>query len=108
MANSCFVAHISYMIAQGALSAVAVYLAAWTNLTSVEAAPIFFQPSQVKFQPKPRLNPHNPMGQVNSVNKLQDISPTDWTYEALRSLVERYSCLEVNLCFWTKKPHLCR
>ncbi|EAZ90706.1 iron uptake porin [Crocosphaera chwakensis] len=33
------------------------------------------------------------MSQVTSVSELQDISPTDWAYEALRSLVERYGCI---------------
>ena len=33
------------------------------------------------------------MSQVTQVNQLRDISPTDWSYEALRSLVERYNCL---------------
>ncbi|WP_069790798.1 iron uptake porin [Cyanobacterium sp. IPPAS B-1200] len=33
------------------------------------------------------------MGQVTSVNQLSDVSPTDWAYEALRSLVERYGCI---------------
>ncbi|MEO0014510.1 MAG: hypothetical protein RLZZ535_2899, partial [Cyanobacteriota bacterium] len=27
------------------------------------------------------------------VNQLTDIAPTDWAYEALRSLVDRYSCI---------------
>jgi hypothetical protein len=31
--------------------------------------------------------------QVNSVSQLRDVSPGDWAYEALRSLVERYGCL---------------
>lgn len=35
----------------------------------------------------------NSVGQVTSVNQLQDVSPTDWAYEALRSLVERYGCI---------------
>ena len=33
------------------------------------------------------------MGQVTNVNQLRDVSPNDWAYEALRSLVDRYSCL---------------
>jgi hypothetical protein len=32
-------------------------------------------------------------GQVTSVSQLRDVSPTDWAYEALRSLVERYGCI---------------
>ena len=35
----------------------------------------------------------NGMGQVTNVNQLQDVSPTDWAYEALRSLVDRYGCI---------------
>ena len=35
-------------------------------------------------------NSHN---QVTNVNQLRDVSPTDWAYEALRSLVDRYSCI---------------
>lgn len=33
------------------------------------------------------------MGQVTSVSQLSDVQPTDWAYEALRSLVERYGCI---------------
>ena len=35
----------------------------------------------------------NNIGQVTNVNQLQDVSPTDWAYEALRSLVDRYGCI---------------
>ena len=35
----------------------------------------------------------NPLGQVTNVNQLRDVSPTDWAYEALRSLVDRYGCI---------------
>lgn len=33
------------------------------------------------------------MGQVTNVSQLRDVSPGDWAYEALRSLVERYGCI---------------
>ena len=36
---------------------------------------------------------NNVNGQVTSVSQLRDVSPTDWAYEALRSLVERYGCI---------------
>ncbi|MEA5512228.1 iron uptake porin [Crocosphaera sp. UHCC 0190] len=36
---------------------------------------------------------NHPMSQVTSISELQDVSPTDWAYEALRSLVERYGCI---------------
>ena len=35
---------------------------------------------------------HN-LDQVINVNQLRDVSPTDWSYEALRSLTERYGCI---------------
>jgi hypothetical protein len=31
--------------------------------------------------------------QVTNVSELKDVSPGDWAYEALRSLVERYGCI---------------
>lgn len=34
-----------------------------------------------------------PMAQVTSVSQLSDVQPTDWAYQALESLVERYGCI---------------
>jgi hypothetical protein len=39
------------------------------------------------------VNESASMGQLRSVNQLSDVRPTDWAYQALRSLVERYSCV---------------
>lgn len=36
---------------------------------------------------------NNAQGQVTNVSQLSDVRPTDWAYEALRSLVERYGCI---------------
>ena len=36
---------------------------------------------------------NNSNNQVTNVNQLRDVSPTDWAYEALRSLVDRYGCI---------------
>ncbi|QLL29734.1 carbohydrate porin [Thermosynechococcus sichuanensis E542] len=33
------------------------------------------------------------IGQVTSVSQLADVRPTDWAYQALASLVERYGCI---------------
>ncbi|MGD1849573.1 MAG: iron uptake porin [Cyanophyceae cyanobacterium] len=33
------------------------------------------------------------MEQVTSVSQLSDVSPTDWAFQALQSLVERYGCI---------------
>jgi hypothetical protein len=43
------------------------------------------------------------IAQVTSVNQLSDIKPTDWAFQALQSLVERYGCIVgyPNRSFWT-------
>ena len=33
------------------------------------------------------------INQITNVNQLKDVSPTDWSYEALRSLSDRYGCI---------------
>ncbi len=38
-------------------------------------------------------NTEDPFNQVTNVNQLRDVAPTDWAYEALRSLVDRYGCI---------------
>jgi len=35
----------------------------------------------------------DPMAQVTSVSQLGDVQPTDWAFQALQSLVERYGCI---------------
>ncbi len=34
------------------------------------------------------------MAQITAVTQLADITPSDWAFEALRSLVERYGCIQ--------------
>lgn len=36
---------------------------------------------------------NDPMAQVTSVSQLTDVRPTDWAFQALQSLVERYGCI---------------
>ncbi|MDF0551538.1 iron uptake porin [Kamptonema sp. UHCC 0994] len=36
---------------------------------------------------------NEPVGQVTSVSQLSDVQPTDWAFQALQSLVERYGCI---------------
>ena len=45
--------------------------------------------------PQSVKNSHNRdrISQITNVNQLRDIAPTDWAYEALRSLVDRYGCI---------------
>jgi hypothetical protein len=35
----------------------------------------------------------NSLSQITSVSQLSDVQPTDWAYEALRGIVERYGCI---------------
>ncbi|HEY9909821.1 MAG TPA: S-layer homology domain-containing protein, partial [Thermosynechococcaceae cyanobacterium] len=35
----------------------------------------------------------NGMEQVTSISQLTDVKPTDWAFQALQPLVERYGCL---------------
>ncbi|MBD1843509.1 iron uptake porin [Cyanobacteria bacterium FACHB-63] len=48
--------------------------------TSVEQLSVEAQPSGL-------------VGQVTSVSQLSDVRPTDWAFQALQSLVERYGCI---------------
>ncbi|KAM3109208.1 iron uptake porin [Phormidesmis sp. 146-33] len=49
-------------------------------------------PKVAEFDPKvPSANPT--MSQVTSVSQLTDVRPTDWAFQALQSLVERYGCI---------------
>ena len=50
-------------------------------------------PVQANDLATPDLDQMAAMEQVTSVSQLRDVSPTDWAYEALRSLVERYGCI---------------
>jgi hypothetical protein len=40
-----------------------------------------------------REDSNGTMSQVTNVSQLRDVSPGDWAFEALRSLVERYGCI---------------
>jgi Carbohydrate-selective porin, OprB family/S-layer homology domain len=39
------------------------------------------------------VNSTTEVGQVTSVSQLSDVQPTDWAFQALQSLVERYGCI---------------
>jgi hypothetical protein len=61
-------------------------------------SPVFLFPTIVLAQSSlinsdDKIDQNSSMDQVNNVSQLRDVSPTDWSYEALRSLVERYGCI---------------
>jgi hypothetical protein len=60
--------------------------------------PIAPEPTPLITVSKPTIAPPESidppaMGQVTSVSQLSDVRPTDWSYQALQSLVERYGCI---------------
>ncbi len=42
---------------------------------------------------KPEADADAALAQVTSVSQLTDVKPTDWAFQALQSLVERYGCI---------------
>lgn len=58
---------------------------------SIESAPsVLDELSQYTDRP---TTGSDPMAQVTSVTQFSDVQPTDWAYQALQSLVERYGCI---------------
>jgi hypothetical protein len=55
-------------------------------IPSSDAMPTVSQLSETKLDA-------SAMGQVTSVSQLSDVRPTDWAFQALQSLVERYGCI---------------
>jgi hypothetical protein len=50
-------------------------------------------PPTQEITPVANLVGDEPLGQVTSVSQLSDVQPTDWAFQALQSLVERYGCI---------------
>ncbi|MBD1843417.1 carbohydrate porin [Cyanobacteria bacterium FACHB-63] len=50
-------------------------------------------PSVSQFDQKTEAQVNALTGQVSSVSQLSDVRPTDWAFQALQSLVERYGCI---------------
>ena len=65
-----------------------------TAVTASASEEIFIPEQLAGFDPNPGLNSDTGgMSQITNVQQLRDVAPTDWAYEALRSLVERYGCI---------------
>ncbi|WP_324239100.1 iron uptake porin [Okeania sp.] len=79
--------------------------------TSIAVAKDIVQTTEKLDQASPEITPKKPLtiaqtfdyeqedvlireqGQVTSVTQLSDVQPTDWAFQALQSLVERYGCI---------------
>lgn len=67
---------------------------------TTEAAPISFATQEiiesapvVVSQNAPTAPTNDNLAQVTSVSQLSDVQTTDWAFQALQSLVERYGCI---------------
>ena len=47
----------------------------------------------IRYSEEGTASPESFRGQVTSVSELSDVQPTDWAFQALQSLVERYGCI---------------
>ena len=63
------------------------------DLSDADAIAEYAEFGKIKDEPNAQPVPVDSIGQVTNVNQLRDVSPTDWAYEALRSLVDRYGCI---------------
>ena len=75
-----------------------------TTVTILNFVLITVQPGQAYPIPNSKLtrsqnglidssNSQNGLSQITNVSELRDVQPTDWAYESLKSLVERYGCI---------------
>lgn len=51
------------------------------------------KPTGDEISPPTRAEETNPLADITSVSQLSDVQPTDWAFQALQSLVERYGAI---------------
>ena len=74
-------------------SVITASLLGFSNTVAAQtiSEPLFQQFQQYSQEGTPETSSN--LSQVTNVDRLRDVSPTDWAYEALRSLVDRYGCI---------------
>lgn len=86
-------------------SAIATEISAQKSIATIDSSPVNFtsvanlsEPNSESIPPTDSLELNDSedeaIEQVTSVSQLLDVQPTDWAFQALQSLVERYGCLE--------------
>ncbi len=66
------------------------------NLTNKQVkpiSPVSETSSVTTSQDSQSVDTNSALAQVTSVSQLSDVQPTDWAFQALQSLVERYGCI---------------
>ena len=91
----------SAQVSQPAFKSQPIRLEAPTVLADRTAAIALNQRSSANLETRDRVlmvdqvasEPDEAFAQVTSVSQLTDVKPTDWAFQALQSLVERYGCI---------------
>ncbi len=83
---------LNYLLFKPVIMGVFAYLLpAVASEVEINQATETNQLSVSKVVPNSATNSEN-IGQLNSVSQLSDVRPTDWAFQALQSLIERYEC----------------
>jgi hypothetical protein len=80
------------LVSSGLLSALALSLVMPHRAIASED-PLATLSEQPSLATQAELLGGDDMAQVTSVSQLSDVQPTDWAFQALQSLVERYGCI---------------
>ncbi|MBW4550895.1 MAG: iron uptake porin [Aphanocapsa sp. GSE-SYN-MK-11-07L] len=68
-----------------------------SEIAQIAPAPLRSAPSVSQLEADPLsgapTSPSKSMPQVTSVSQLSDVQPTDWAFQAVQSLVEKYGCI---------------
>ncbi len=95
LTTSSFTAFISFIPKTEALQQQAIKITNPNLLAQTQAQSIKYNNNRQEY-PLELLEQYiheNSMSQVNLVDRLRDVSPTNWAYKALVNLVERYGCI---------------
>ena len=85
------IAAVYYLLGSGTMAIASVEIESnQLNLIQLNQTRSSTSKRQANFLPQTR---EVFLSQTNSIRELQDIQPTDWAYEALKSLIERYDCI---------------
>lgn len=79
---------VTGMLVAGIFGVPSIALSSNSKIESGAVSPLF-----VASVPFSTNGSEDQMSQVTSVSQLKDVQPTDWAFQALQSLVERYGCI---------------
>lgn len=84
-----------YLLASPVLCSTMLFFGSTAFAGETSASPEITEPSTAATPVVPTDNSSQQqvMSQVTSVSQLSDVQPTDWAFQALQSLVERYGCI---------------